>query len=166
MQQKIRKFFFSFWDNCIWRCCNKLSLLRRQYLSSTVHVLSNSPKVLHITKREIFPTELRSEWSINMVLSFRFQQCLGSFTMFLVEGSSETGLFRHLSNHIFRSPSVQKHIIYQGHLLFWKCCKFNQDFHNAIKIGKMYFSFLFASEHLAINCLYQEDNTCHRQSMC
>ena len=35
------------------------------------------------------------------VLSFRFQQCFGPITMFLVKGSSETGLFRHLSNHVF-----------------------------------------------------------------
>ena len=31
----------------------------------------------------------------------RFQQCFGAFTMLLVEGSSETGLFRHLSNDVF-----------------------------------------------------------------
>ena len=34
-------------------------------------------------------------------LSFRFQKCFGPFTMLLVEGSSETGLFRSLSNHVF-----------------------------------------------------------------
>ena len=35
------------------------------------------------------------------VMSCRFQQCLGRFTMLLVEGSSKTELFRHLSNHVF-----------------------------------------------------------------
>ena len=61
---------------------------------------------------------MRSYGSINMVkvLSFRFHQCFGSFTMLLVEGSSETGPFRNLSNHIFRSPEVQKYISYEGHL--------------------------------------------------
>ena len=34
-------------------------------------------------------------------LSFRFQHCFGLFTVSLVKGSSETGLFRHLSNHVF-----------------------------------------------------------------
>ena len=40
----------------------------------------------------LFPTQLLSQWSLNMenVLSFRFQQCLGPFTMSLVERSSET----------------------------------------------------------------------------
>ena len=49
------------------------------------------------------------------VLLFSFQQCFGPFTMLLVEGSSETELFRHLSNHVFRSQA-QKYISYEGHL--------------------------------------------------
>ena len=52
------------------------------------------------------------------VLSFRFQQSFGQFTMLLVEGSSETGVFRHLSNHVFRSPYVQENIRYEGYLFF------------------------------------------------
>ena len=35
------------------------------------------------------------------VLWCRFQQCLGTFTILLVEASSETGLFRHLSDYVF-----------------------------------------------------------------
>ena len=35
-------------------------------------------------------------------LSCRFQQCLSTFTILLVEGSSETGVFRDLSNYVFR----------------------------------------------------------------
>ena len=35
------------------------------------------------------------------VLWGRFQQCLRLFTKLLFDGSSETGLFRHLSNHVF-----------------------------------------------------------------
>ena len=31
-----------------------------------------------------------------------FQQYYGPFTILFVEGSSETGRFRHLSNHVFR----------------------------------------------------------------
>ena len=33
---------------------------------------------------------------------FRFPQCLVSLTMLLVKGSSETTLFRHFFNHVFR----------------------------------------------------------------
>ena len=45
---------FRFSHNCIWRCCNNLSLLRRQYLSWIANVLTNSPNILHITKRDFF----------------------------------------------------------------------------------------------------------------
>ena len=51
-KKKIAKMFFCLWDNCIWICCNELSLLRREYLSSAVNVLTNSPENLHITKRD------------------------------------------------------------------------------------------------------------------
>ena len=35
------------------------------------------------------------------VLWRRFQQCFGTFTMLVVEGSSQTGLFKHLSDQVF-----------------------------------------------------------------
>ena len=44
----------SFWDNCIWVCCVKVHLLRREYLSSAVNVLANNVKIFHVTKRNLF----------------------------------------------------------------------------------------------------------------
>ena len=38
------------------------------------------------------------------VLPFGFEQGFSSFTMLLVKGSSETEPFRHLPNHVARSP--------------------------------------------------------------
>ena len=38
--------------------------------------------------------------------------------MLLVEGSFKTRPFRHLSNHVFRSPYFRKYISYQGQLSF------------------------------------------------
>ena len=35
-----------------------------------------------------------------------------------VEAFPETGLFRHLSNHVSRSPEIQKYISYEGHHFF------------------------------------------------
>ena len=49
--------------------------------------------------------------------------------MLLVEGSSETGLFRYLSNHVFRSPYLGESISYEGHLFF-------QNLQNLIYISK------------------------------
>ena len=46
--------FFRFLDNCIWKCCNKLPLLRREYLSSAVNALRKSSQILHITKKHFF----------------------------------------------------------------------------------------------------------------
>ena len=48
---------FRFLDNCIWKCCYRLSLLRREYLLSAVNGLTNSPKILHITQRDFFNLE-------------------------------------------------------------------------------------------------------------
>ena len=83
----------------------------------------------------LFPTQLPSQWSINlvMVLSFKFQQCFNPFTKLTVEGSSETGLSRLLSNHMSRSPYFRKYINYQSHPFFWKCLKFNVDLKNGGK---------------------------------
>ena len=49
--EKLRKIFF-FWDNCIWIGIVKLSLLRTGYFSSAANVLTNSPKIWHINKRD------------------------------------------------------------------------------------------------------------------
>ena len=45
---------FPFWDICIWTCCKKLPLLRREYLSSTVNGLKKCPKILYIAQRDFF----------------------------------------------------------------------------------------------------------------
>ena len=50
--KRIWENIFRFWDNCIWKCCNKLSLLRREYLLLAVNGLTNRPKILHITDRD------------------------------------------------------------------------------------------------------------------
>ena len=62
------------------------------------------------------------------VLSFRFQQCFAQITMLLVEGSSETELFRLLSNHVFRCPQVKKYISYDGHRFCFKMLKIESKF--------------------------------------
>ena len=45
---------FCFWDNCVRIGCLKLSLLRREYLSSAVNVLGNSYKPLYLTETNFF----------------------------------------------------------------------------------------------------------------
>ena len=45
---------FSFWDICIWIGIVKLSLLRTGYFSSVCNVLTSSPKILHVNKRDFY----------------------------------------------------------------------------------------------------------------
>ena len=52
------------------------------------------------------------------VLLSRSQQCLNPFTMLPVKGSFETGLFGHISSHVFRSAEFRKEISYEGHVFF------------------------------------------------
>ena len=43
-----------FLENWIWIGCGKFSLIPREYLPSAVNVLTDRPKISHITKRNIF----------------------------------------------------------------------------------------------------------------
>ena len=54
MQEKPSETAFFFIDNSIWIAYVELSLLRRKYLSSAVNVLTNSPKIFHISKINFF----------------------------------------------------------------------------------------------------------------
>ena len=49
---------FCFLDNCIWFGWDKFSLLRRECLSLVVNVLTNSPQILHVTKRDFFSNSI------------------------------------------------------------------------------------------------------------
>ena len=43
---------FCLWESCIWKCCYKLSVLRREYMLSAVNGLTKNPKIFHITHRD------------------------------------------------------------------------------------------------------------------
>ena len=49
-------------------------------------------------------TVINEYCKIVKVLPLRLNQCFGPFPMFPVEGFSHTGLYRHLSNHVFPGP--------------------------------------------------------------
>ena len=73
------------------------------------------------------------------VLRCRFQQCLCTFKLLLVEASCETGLFRHLSGYVFGVCNFEKtksmRIIFLS-----KYLKLHVDFKNAAKNWeKMFF---------------------------
>ena len=52
--QMDKKKVFPFWDKIVWSCCQKICILRREYLSSGVNVIKNSLKISDVTKADIF----------------------------------------------------------------------------------------------------------------
>ena len=87
-------------------------------------------------------------------LSLRFQQCLGQFSILLVEGLSETGRFRQLSNHIFGVRNF-------GNISAMRV-NFFKRIPNLIYISKIQKTFpknflvfeVIAYELVALNCFY------------
>ena len=58
-----KKFCFRY--NCIWIGIVKLSLWRIRYISSAANVLTSSPKILHVNKKDCFQTNfLGGDWGI------------------------------------------------------------------------------------------------------
>ena len=94
---------FSFWDKCIWIVSIHLSLLLREYLSLAVNVLRKGLKNFHVSKSDFWNsitftviTQDEKDALIKIESVFRL------FTMSSVERSSQTGVFRPLSKHVFR----------------------------------------------------------------
>ena len=91
----------------------------------------------------------------------------GLFCQFFFEETSKTAFYRHLSTQLFRRQSFGKYIGYEGHLFF-------ENVLNLMQISKMqrksekktFVSQIIVAELVALNCLYKEENTSHRQSMC
>ena len=73
-------------------------------------------------------------------MSSRFEQCLGTFTMLFVEGSSETRLFRHLSNYVFGVPKFGNTKLW-GSSFCLKRSKFNLGFKKVAANPKKVFCF-------------------------
>ena len=70
----------------------------------------------------------------------RFQQWLLRSAILLFKGSSETGVFRHLRNHVFGVDNFQNTKAMRV-IFFSKCLKFKLDFKNAAKSSEKVFCF-------------------------
>ena len=66
------------------------------------------------------------------LLCCRFQKCLDTFTMLFVEGSSQTGIFRHLYDYVFE-VRVFGNTKSMRVKFFWKYSEFKLDFKNPAK---------------------------------
>ena len=75
--------------------------------------------------------------------------------MLLVEQSSETGRFRHLSGQVFRVRNFGNAKAARVIFFFSKYSKFNVAFENAAKTReKFLISEIIASELVSLNCLH------------
>ena len=54
MQSKIRKMFRDFEIMAFLTCLENFLELCREYIGAAVNVLQNSPKILHLTKKDVF----------------------------------------------------------------------------------------------------------------
>ena len=88
-------------------------------------------------------------------LSLRLNQIFGPFTMSRVEGSSQTGAFRHLSKHVFAWSVISEIHKLCGTFLFENVGNLMQIQKTHKKIEKKCFVFeINASEYIAFTCLY------------
>ena len=119
MQKNNPENVFFYCDNCIWIDCVKLFLLRREFFSWELNVLTDSLKVFLITNRHFsfsIAFTIINKNSKGTVV--QISTVFGPVSFLLLEVSSKIGIFRQLSNHIFRSPTFWKYISYECHLFF------------------------------------------------
>ena len=147
--------FFHFWDNWIWKCSYKVSLLRRKYLSSVVNGLANSPKVLHIIKTDF--CELNCLYRDQPILE---RCCRSDFN------TVSARLSIHLSKDPLKLEFLDillttyfgvrkfKNTSAMNVMFFWKYWKFQLNLVNVKKIDRIFLiSEIIASDNVAINCL-------------
>ena len=80
--------------------------------------------------------------NMTKMLRWRFWQCLGTFTILYVEASSETGLFRHLSDYVFGFRNFERTKSMAVIFFFSNYLKFKLDLENARKNWEKVFCFL------------------------
>ena len=73
--------------------------------------------------------------------------------MLLVKGFSQTGLFRHLSDYVFRVGNFKITKPMRASVLS-KGSKFHLDFENAAKNREKFVSEIIAFEMISLNCLF------------
>ena len=99
---------FCFSDNCIWIGIVKMSLFRTGYFSSVANVLTRYPQIWYVNKGDFFEKNFLAsdQWVWYSCYDIAVA-CLGTSTILLVEASSETWLFRDLSDSDFEVCNFQ-----------------------------------------------------------
>ena len=118
---------FFFWNNSIWKCCYKFSLLIRKYLLPVVNGLANSPEIFHIPQRDFFNLNF-----VHRDQKIRQRCCC----------SALNSVFARLPCYLWKGPLKRLFLVIYlttffgafkfkntfkiwGLYLFWKCSKLN-----------------------------------------
>ena len=131
--KNVRK-FFSFLDNCTWIGIVNFSHLRTGYFSSAANVLTSSPKIFHLNKRELFkinfPERVSLIWS--MCCDVDFKSAWAGLPCCLLKNSLKRDIL-----DIYLTTFSQSIISERQNLrrlsFFPKYLKFNLNFKNAAK---------------------------------
>ena len=75
-------------------------MFRQEYLSSTFHVLTDSPRISNLNNRDNFQFSLSQ--NDEKIATVKSQKSLEPVHTLTAKQCSETGLLIHLSNHVFR----------------------------------------------------------------
>ena len=147
---------FCFWDNCIWIAIVRLSLLRTGYFSSAAKVLTSSPMIWHVNKKEFleynFPAS--DQWIWSGCCDAGFNSVWARLPCCSWEGSIKRDFLDIYLTMFSESLTSKIHTLW-GSSFSSKCLKFNLDFKNAAKTEETYFvSEIIASELGSLNCLY------------
>ena len=89
------------------------------------------------------------------VMSYGYEKCLDRFAILLVESSSETGHFRHLSDYVFGVRNFENTKAMRV-IFFFQTVKIParvQESSRKIE-KKSFLSEIIASELVRLNCLY------------
>ena len=125
---------FCFWDNCILTGIVKLSLLRTGYLSSASNVLTSTPKIWHVNKRDFFQLNwLGSDhWIWSRCSNANFNGAWARFPCCLSRDTLKRD-FLNIYLITFSKPVILERQNLWGSSFFSKCVQFNVHFKNAWK---------------------------------
>ena len=138
---------FCFSDNCIWTGIVKLSLWRTRYFSSAANVLTSSPKIWHVNKRDFFEHNFLAgvQWIWSECCDADFNSVCAGLPCCLSKGRLKR-YFLDIYLTTFSESVISEIQKLWRSSFFSKFSKLNLDFENAAKNGeKSFFSQIISS---------------------
>ena len=159
---------FYFLHNCIWILCVNLVLLRRENLWPAVNVFTNSPKIFQITEKDFFQLKYPhgDQYICWTFFGLDFNSVWTHVPCCISKGLQKHDFLDIYLTTFFRVRNFQNTSAMRV-IFLSKCSYFYQPFKNREQNSEKNFLLeMIASKFAVLNCLYLEENTCDRQSMC